>query len=1353
MKKNCFAILLLCALISQITLAQTEPNALNDFDTADINAVLNVNAPGVLNNDTDVDGDTLTITSFRVNGIDFAAGETATFGEGSVIINSDGSYVFSPLNNYTGNVSAITYTLFDGTYNVTAYFFLTIENTTNLIDINVLESCNQGYTINDEYKVIYYMTIRNTSTARDYHTSSFIENLDLTNDLQTIFGNGCVTEISEVNITTLETTDYVDNPYPLNFNNSSINPDFLNLTSASIFDQNTIDNAILYPRQSINVRFCLTINPFCNGRPNPTPSGSGVDFDSVLNITSTKGSDTENISLTDFHTTEAVVTASLFIPENNPLANQDGTYDYNNRVIITNEGVTTANNINYNMGLSSFLDHGVIFNQIIVSQVSGPSVTIDSNYNGDTNSLLLTANNSLGPGETIILELFYLIDPISSVDTNYFYQLSRSQTQGSLDGFNETNSVYMRRYSFVTWSDSLGNHLDRYYATNSETGTTSSTAQCDCISSTMSFSFATSVSNNKIISSVIDAPNDIVEHQEITFQITVSNTSEAVELDNLQLQDDLNTICSGNIISVSTPFIQNSTATIDPILNMSYNGTTNVDFFNGTSGLLNINEVITIEFSVLFNEDCIGVNKAIFSTTDPIGNVVGAEASINVNASTDTDFDSVPNRTDIDDDNDTITDIDEYNGLNPLDDHDNDLIPNYRDSDFNIDANNDGIVDLFDFDNDGVPNHFDLDSDNDGIFDLDEVNNTVTSSDSDGMASTENVGDNGLHNDVEIDDNITTAINYTIPNTDNNGNANFIDIDADNDGIVDNIEAQTTDNYITPNGVVSEYGMDTAYPEGVSPIDTDNDTIFDYVDLNSDNDIRDDYIEGWDLNNDGTPETIALNVDTDNDGLDDAFDINDNLINPTNSQIPTDFPDVDNTDNPERDWREIIAIVVVMNDVTVNEAEDLVFTISLVTKNDNSIRIESASTISVNVSTVNGTDTANQYNIATSPYDYNAINTSFLNIPPNTETINFTVNSLEDVIYELDELFTINGTITSQNTINTELSGVGTIIDNDLPPDITMDNSQEEEGADLIHTITLSHPSSTPVNIDVATNDGVAISPNDYTAVSTNLIINETIDPNNANTQISFNIPTVIDNLNEPNEEILNVIGNVTSVNVSAQDLIKTAGILDIDPDPILEIDDIIVIEGEPLVFTFRLLNADLEPMQNYLPINFDIETFDETANRSLDYQPLLISSFIPANTEFITQTVLTIDDQLNENTETLQLQTAVTSVNISNTSSVLLNIGTIKDNDIPNLFSPNNDGDSDEFKISGIEDYPNFKLQIYDRWGSEMYNYNNNGRINPIWWNGNYNGKPAPAGVYYYTLNFNDNSTKPKTNFIQLIR
>ena len=71
---------------------------------------------------------------------------------------------------------------------------------------------------------------------------------------------------------------------------------------------------------------------------------------------------------------------------------------------------------------------------------------------------------------------------------------------------------------------------------------------------------------------------------------------------------------------------------------------------------------------------------------------------------------------------------------------------------------------------------------------------------------------------------------------DGDGISNHLDLDSDNDGIPDNVEAQATVGYIVPNSVVDLNGRDTAYIEGLQPIDSDGDGHPDYLDLDSDND-------------------------------------------------------------------------------------------------------------------------------------------------------------------------------------------------------------------------------------------------------------------------------------------------------------------------------------------------------------------------------------------------------------------------------------------------------------------------------------------------------------------------------------
>ncbi|NKC05286.1 tandem-95 repeat protein [Ochrobactrum haematophilum] len=65
--------------------------------------------------DTDPDGDKLVVTQFEINGTNYNAGEDATIaGVGTFKLESDGSYTFTPDENWNGTVPTITYTISDG---------------------------------------------------------------------------------------------------------------------------------------------------------------------------------------------------------------------------------------------------------------------------------------------------------------------------------------------------------------------------------------------------------------------------------------------------------------------------------------------------------------------------------------------------------------------------------------------------------------------------------------------------------------------------------------------------------------------------------------------------------------------------------------------------------------------------------------------------------------------------------------------------------------------------------------------------------------------------------------------------------------------------------------------------------------------------------------------------------------------------------------------------------------------------------------------------------------------------------------------------------------------------------------
>ncbi len=156
----------------------------------------------------------------------------------------------------------------------------------------------------------------------------------------------------------------------------------------------------------------------------------------------------------------------------------------------------------------------------------------------------------------------------------------------------------------------------------------------------------------------------------------------------------------------------------------------------------------------------------------------------------DHDGDGVLDANDLDDDNDGILDTDEL-GADHSGDSDNDGIADYRDASIVScpDGNSDGVCDSLpvdiDFDGDGVPNHFDSDSDNDGIPDLIEAGGVDADSDElvDGFVD---VNNDGYHDPL-----VMTPLE--VPDTDGMDLADFLDLDADGDGVNDIVEAGGTD--------------------------------------------------------------------------------------------------------------------------------------------------------------------------------------------------------------------------------------------------------------------------------------------------------------------------------------------------------------------------------------------------------------------------------------------------------------------------------------------------------------------------------------------------------------------------------
>jgi|GEM_PF-2249718 len=265
----------------------------------------------------------------------------------------------------------------------------------------------------------------------------------------------------------------------------------------------------------------------------------------------------------------------------------------------------------------------------------------------------------------------------------------------------------------------------------------------------------------------------------------------------------------------------------------------------------------------------------------------------------DTDADQIPDSLDTDSDNDGIPDDVEAGDADlstPPVDTDGDGLPDFRDQDSDGDGVFDRVEGGGDLDMDGIPNFRDDDSDGDGILDRDEGGGDL---DMDGIPDNldpDTDGD-GIDNSVE-----------GAGDADNDGTPNYLDLDSDGDGIADAIETiNDADNDGSPNFLDEDSDGDTIPDRVETTVDTDNDNIPNYLDEDSDGDtIRDDHDGVIDSDNDGTPN--YLDLDSDEDSLSDAVEAGDAIVQtpPRDSDFDrtADFADPDSDNDGIGDFHE-----------------------------------------------------------------------------------------------------------------------------------------------------------------------------------------------------------------------------------------------------------------------------------------------------------------------------------------------------------------------------------------------------------------------------------------------------------------
>ena len=141
------------------------------------------------------------------------------------------------------------------------------------------------------------------------------------------------------------------------------------------------------------------------------------------------------------------------------------------------------------------------------------------------------------------------------------------------------------------------------------------------------------------------------------------------------------------------------------------------------------------------------------------------------------------------------------------------------------------------------------------------------------------------------------------------------------------------------------------------------------------------------------------------------------------------------------------------------------------------VSLSTASTLPVTV------DVATSDDSAVTPDDYTAVPLTTLTFAPGETSKTVDVNVVDDALIEANETFTVGLSNPSNATLGTAV-GTGTVIENDIAVsinDVTV--AENVAGGVASFTVSLTSASALAISVDVATTDGSAVAPGDYTAV------------------------------------------------------------------------------------------------------------------------------------------------------------------------------------------------------------------------------------------------------------------------------
>ena len=287
-------------------------------------------------------------------------------------------------------------------------------------------------------------------------------------------------------------------------------------------------------------------------------------------------------------------------------------------------------------------------------------------------------------------------------------------------------------------------------------------------------------------------------------------------------------------------------------------------------------------------------------------------------------------------------------------------------------------------------------------------------------------------------------------------------------------------------------------------------------------------------------------------------------------------------------------------------------------------------------------------NCATAGSDYTAVSGT-ATIPAGNLSAVVSVQTLTDTDYsEADETFQFVLSDPTGAQLD-DSTGVGTI-ENADEPEISVSDATADEGTRMFFTVSLDKAGTAVVSVDYATSDcstpNCATAGSDYAAVSGTLVFSP------GETSKSVQVSIAADGISEADETFQLVLSN--PANASLADAIGVGTITDVAA-PRIRVSDLTVTEGGTLSFEVALDKAAT------WDVVVPFATKDGTATQPGDYTATANTVTIAVGDTTANVPVVTIDDALDENAETMRLELSATSDGVL---ADPIAVGTLFDND-----------------------------------------------------------------------------------------